>query len=38
VDDVDLAPLLDDDGTPVTFARWYTGWLEKAESTALSAP
>ncbi|MEW2636354.1 SMI1/KNR4 family protein [Streptomyces sp. NPDC048389] len=38
VDDVDLAPLLDDDGTPVTFARWYTDWLEKAERTALSAP
>jgi hypothetical protein len=38
VDDVDLAQLLDDDGTPVTFARWYTDWLEKAEHTALSAP
>ncbi|MFJ7416243.1 SMI1/KNR4 family protein [Streptomyces sp. NPDC098077] len=38
VDDVDLAPLLDDDGTPVTFARWYTDWLEKAERTAMSAP
>ncbi|MFF8973541.1 SMI1/KNR4 family protein [Streptomyces sp. NPDC014995] len=37
-DDVGLAPLLDDDGTPVTFARWYTDWLEKAEHTALSAP
>ncbi|WP_326777083.1 SMI1/KNR4 family protein [Streptomyces sp. NBC_01445] len=36
VDDVDLAPLLDDDGMPVTFARWYTDWLEKAELTALS--
>lgn len=36
VDDVDLAPLLDDDGAPVTFARWYTAWLEKAEITALS--
>ncbi|MFD8568050.1 SMI1/KNR4 family protein [Streptomyces sp. NPDC059639] len=35
-DDVDLAPLLDDDGMPVTFARWYTDWLEKAEITALS--
>ncbi|MFJ1651501.1 SMI1/KNR4 family protein [Streptomyces sp. NPDC088337] len=38
VDDVDLAPLLDDDGMPVTFARWYTDWLAKAERTALSAP
>ncbi|MFB6956987.1 SMI1/KNR4 family protein [Streptomyces sp. NPDC056309] len=37
-DDVDLVPLLDDDGTPVTFARWYSDWLEKAEQTALSAP
>ncbi len=37
VDDVDLAPLLDDDSAPVTFARWYTDWLEKAERTALSA-
>ncbi|QJS99255.1 SMI1/KNR4 family protein [Streptomyces asoensis] len=35
VDDVDLAPLLDDDKKPVTFARWYTGWLERAEHTAL---
>ncbi|MFJ8661874.1 SMI1/KNR4 family protein [Streptomyces sp. NPDC093795] len=34
VDDVDLTPLLDDDGMPVKFARWYTDWLEKAESTA----
>lgn len=37
-DDVDLAPLLHDDGTPVRFDRWYTDWLEKAERTALSAP
>ncbi|WP_329404218.1 SMI1/KNR4 family protein [Streptomyces melanogenes] len=29
-DDVDLTPLLDD-GKPVTFARWYTGWLDQAE-------
>ncbi|WP_329231521.1 SMI1/KNR4 family protein [Streptomyces sp. NBC_01460] len=36
-DDIDLAPLLDEDGAPVTFARWYTGWLEKAEHTALPA-
>ncbi|MFD9050108.1 hypothetical protein [Streptomyces zaomyceticus] len=34
VDDTDLAPLLDDTGTPVTFARWYLDWLEKAELTA----
>ncbi|MET8772196.1 SMI1/KNR4 family protein [Streptomyces sp. NPDC004658] len=38
VDDVDLAPLLDEDGAPVRFARWYTDWLEKAERTALSMP
>ncbi|MFJ9724635.1 SMI1/KNR4 family protein [Streptomyces sp. NPDC101209] len=37
-DDVDLVPLLDDDGKPVTFARWYSDWLEKAERTAMSAP
>jgi hypothetical protein len=37
-DDVDLVPLLNDDGKPVTFARWYSDWLEKAERTALSAP
>ncbi|MFE4416414.1 SMI1/KNR4 family protein [Streptomyces sp. NPDC056821] len=37
-DDVDLVPLLDDNGKPVTFARWYSDWLEKAEQTALSAP
>ncbi|MFC8226783.1 SMI1/KNR4 family protein [Streptomyces sp. NPDC057287] len=37
-DDADLAPLLGEDGTPVTFARWYAAWLEKAERTALSAP
>lgn len=33
-DDTDLAPLLDDDGRPVTFARWYTAWLEAAELTS----
>lgn len=38
VDDVDLAPLLDDEGLPMTFARWYTTWLEAAERTALSMP
>ncbi|MFJ4467429.1 SMI1/KNR4 family protein [Streptomyces sp. NPDC089424] len=30
-DEVDLAPRLNDDGTPVTFARWYTDWLHQAE-------
>ncbi|WP_405557326.1 SMI1/KNR4 family protein [Streptomyces sp. NBC_01171] len=30
-DDVDLAPLLDEDGRPVTFARWYLDWLGHAE-------
>ncbi|MFI0721301.1 SMI1/KNR4 family protein [Streptomyces sp. NPDC021224] len=34
VDDVDLAPLLDGAGAPLTFARWYTDWLEQAESAA----
>jgi len=38
VDDVDLVPLLGEDGAPVRFARWYTDWLAKAEQTALSAP
>lgn len=33
-----LAPLLDADGKPVTFARWYTGWLEQAELTTLQPP
>ncbi|MFF4590461.1 SMI1/KNR4 family protein [Streptomyces sp. NPDC001388] len=36
-DDIDLVPLLDD-GKPVTFARWYSDWLEKAERTVLQAP
>ncbi|MBT2401871.1 SMI1/KNR4 family protein [Streptomyces sp. ISL-100] len=36
-DDSDLVPLLDDGGEPVTFARWYTGWLEKAEQAVLPA-
>lgn len=31
-DDVDLAPLLDDKGEPMTFARWYLAWLEETES------
>ncbi|MFE9975755.1 SMI1/KNR4 family protein [Streptomyces hirsutus] len=34
VDDADLEPLLDTEGKPVTFARWYTDWLAKAEHTA----
>jgi len=37
-DDVDMSPLLDDDGTPVTFARWYIDWLENAERIAMAAP
>ncbi len=32
-DDADLEPLLDNEGKPVTFARWYTDWLIKAERT-----
>ncbi|GGN45412.1 hypothetical protein GCM10011578_097310 [Streptomyces fuscichromogenes] len=31
VDEVDLAPLLDADDQPVTFARWYLDWLDHAE-------
>ncbi|MFB7476077.1 SMI1/KNR4 family protein [Kitasatospora sp. NPDC056184] len=31
VDEVDLAPLQNQDGQPVTFARWYLDWLEHAE-------
>ncbi|MFD8749877.1 SMI1/KNR4 family protein [Kitasatospora sp. NPDC059577] len=31
VDDVDLAPLLTEQGQPVTFARWYLDWLDRAE-------
>ncbi|MEV7179797.1 SMI1/KNR4 family protein [Kitasatospora sp. NPDC093679] len=31
IDDLDLAPLLDPDGRPVTFARWYLDWLDEAE-------
>ncbi|HEY8984852.1 MAG TPA: SMI1/KNR4 family protein [Streptomyces sp.] len=38
VDDTDLTPLLDPHGAPVTFAHWYTTWLERAERTALAAP
>ncbi len=37
VDDVDLVPLLEEGGTPVTFARWYLRWLEDAERGALTA-
>ncbi|WP_329218624.1 SMI1/KNR4 family protein [Streptomyces sp. NBC_01485] len=37
-DDVDLVPRLDDDGKPVTFARWYTDWLEQAERLTLPSP
>ena len=31
VDDADLEPLVDATGKPVTFARWFTDWLDKAE-------
>ncbi|MGW7413858.1 SMI1/KNR4 family protein [Streptomyces sp. NPDC054863] len=30
-DDVDLAPLLDQNGEPLTFTRWYMDWLRTAE-------
>ncbi|WP_330294343.1 SMI1/KNR4 family protein [Streptomyces sp. NBC_00503] len=33
-DDADLVPLLDQDGGAITFASWYTDWLQKAELTA----
>ncbi|MFJ4774025.1 SMI1/KNR4 family protein [Streptomyces uncialis] len=29
-----LVPLRDQDGEPITFARWYTDWLKAAELTA----
>ncbi|MQY10234.1 hypothetical protein SRB5_03410 [Streptomyces sp. RB5] len=38
VDDEDLKPLLDDNGVPMTFTRWYLTWLEKAEHQLASAP
>ena len=31
-DDLHLYPLRDGDGAPLTFARWYLGWLAAAES------
>ncbi|MFE6977378.1 SMI1/KNR4 family protein [Streptomyces sp. NPDC057682] len=37
VDDMDLAPLLDAAGRPVTFADWYLGWLREAEETVRRA-
>ncbi|WP_199551877.1 SMI1/KNR4 family protein [Streptomyces sp. N35] len=37
-DEVDLAPRVNDDGTPVTFAQWYVDWLEEAERTTGSTP
>ncbi|MER6099307.1 SMI1/KNR4 family protein [Streptomyces sp. NPDC001728] len=37
-DDGDVTPLLDGDGKPVTFARWYTAWLEEAERLAAASP
>ncbi|MGC2996931.1 SMI1/KNR4 family protein [Streptomyces sp. G35A] len=33
-DDAGLEPLRDTEGRPVTFARWYTDWLDEAERTA----
>ncbi|MFH8382995.1 SMI1/KNR4 family protein [Kitasatospora sp. NPDC018058] len=38
VDDEDLAPLLDVRGEPVTFTRWYLGWLEESERQVAGAP
>ncbi|MBG6136488.1 SMI1/KNR4 family protein [Longispora fulva] len=31
-DDGGFRPLLDEDGTPLTFARWYQRWLDLAEA------
>ncbi|MFC1436652.1 SMI1/KNR4 family protein [Streptacidiphilus sp. N1-10] len=33
VDDADLEPLLNAEGKPLTFTRWYTDWLDQAERT-----
>lgn len=33
-DDVGLEPLVDADGTPLGFARWYRRWLDEAEAQA----
>lgn len=35
-DDVDLAPLLDESGEPMTFTSWYLAWLEASERQVLS--
>ncbi|MFE2722232.1 SMI1/KNR4 family protein [Kitasatospora sp. NPDC059327] len=37
-DEVDLAPLLDTGGRPVTFARWYLDWLDAAEQQLSGTP
>ena len=40
-DDADLTPLLTATGDPVTFTRWYTDWLQKAQDAVrqpLTAP
>jgi hypothetical protein len=36
-DHAGILPLFDDDGTPITFAAWYRGWLDDMEIT-LSSP
>jgi hypothetical protein len=33
---VDLAPLLDESGEPMTFTRWYLAWLDASERQVLS--
>ncbi|WP_329030494.1 SMI1/KNR4 family protein [Streptomyces sp. NBC_01423] len=33
-DDADLEPLADAEGKPLTFSRWFTDWLDKAEHDA----
>jgi hypothetical protein len=37
-DDADLVPLLTTTGDPVTFTRWYTDWLQKAEDAVRQLP
>ncbi|MGF1431066.1 SMI1/KNR4 family protein [Kitasatospora sp. LaBMicrA B282] len=38
VDDLDLVPLLDEHGAPLTFARWYLAWLEESERQVREQP
>jgi hypothetical protein len=31
--DIDLAPAMTEDGSALTFGRWYADWLKAAEQT-----